>query len=481
MSTDYFAIRQAKLQEWAQRQVAYPGRFDKTHTCADAHEAKDESIVRLAGRIMAFRDMGKLAFGHLQDFTGRLQIAFKVDVLADDYKFFVKNLDLGDYVGLEGRLFVTNKGEKTLEVHSCQLLTKALRPLPEKWHGLADQELRSRYRYLDLLTNEETRQRFQVRHKVMGFLRQYLDRHAFVEVETPILQNAASGAMARPFITHHNALDIPLYMRIAPETYLKRLMAGGYERVYELGRCFRNEGVDPSHLQEFTMLEFYAAYWDYRDNMRFVKGLLQELVGGLFGDMRITYQGVALDFGGEWPEVTYRDLVLEYTKVDLSQVATLPDLVAQIKARGLDMQFEKYKSFGGLIDGLYKKFCRPKLIQPMFLTMHPAALIPLARVSDHNPEELDMFQVLVNTWEIVKAYSELVDPILQRQKLIEQQELAASGEDETMMLEEDFLEAMEHGMPPMSGVGIGIDRLVSLLTESPNIRDTILFPTLKLI
>lgn len=481
MSVDFFQTRLDKIEQWQQRQIAYPSRFEKTYSCLQAAQATDHTPnVACAGRLMAFRDIGKLTFGRLQDVSGSIQLAFKSDTVgAENYKFFIKNLDLGDHIGVQGTLFTTNKGEKTLEVTHCQLLSKALRPLPEKWHGLADTELRIRQRYLDLLTNPETRDRFRIRHQTIKGIRHFLDNHDFIEVETPILQAAASGAMARPFATHHHALDIPLYLRIAPETYLKRLIAGGYERVYELGRCFRNEGIDPSHLQEFTMLEFYVAYWNYKDNMRFVQQMLQEVLQKTLGTLVVNYQGITLDFSGDWPEKTYRDLVYEYTHIDLHTVQTLEHLKHEIQARNLSMPLDKYKSLGGLIDGLYKKYCRPNLIQPMFLTMHPQELIPLARSSDHNPAELEMFQVVVNSWEIVKAYSELVDPVLQRQRLIDQQALAAAGEEETMMLEEDFLEAMEHGMPPISGVGVGIERLVSLLSNSPNIRDVIYFPTVR--
>jgi lysyl-tRNA synthetase class 2 len=478
---DYRQIRLDKLQEWAKRQIPYPGRFDKTHSAALLKEKEDGTEgVRCGGRLMAFRDMGKLAFGQLQDSSGRIQIAFKGDVLGlEEYKFLTKNIDLGDHLGVEGHLFTTQKGEKTLMVHSCQLLSKALRALPEKWHGIADPELRARQRYLDLLTSEETRRRFQIRHQVIKFIRQYLDSHDFMEVDTPILQAAAAGAAARPFTTHHNALDMPLYLRISPETYLKRLIAGGYERVYELGRCFRNEGIDPSHLQEFSMLEYYAAYWDYKDNMRFIQKMFQELVKAVTGGTSIVYQGVQLEFGGEWPQVTYRDAVLEYTKIDLDQVDSFESLASQVKAQNLAMPLEKYKSFPALIDGLYKKFCRPHLVQPMFLIHHPVELVPLARSHDEDPRRLDMFQILINSWEVVKAYSELVDPILQREKLEEQQRMAAAGDDETMMLEEDFLEAMEHGMPPISGLGVGIERFVALLSDSHNIRDVIYFPALR--
>jgi lysyl-tRNA synthetase class 2 len=483
---EYYEVRLQKLKSYYEKNPPkYPGKFDKEHFCAELKTLPDGpqpdgSKYKIAGRIMFLRDMGKLCFAHVQDPSGKLQIAFKVDALGvDEYKFQMKHLDIGDYVGIEGHLFTTQKGEKTLVVEKSILLSKALRGLPEKWHGLADPEIRARQRYLDLIMNADTRKRFEIRHKVMKFIRNHLDENGFLEVETPMLQALSSGASARPFITHHNALDIPLYLRIAPETYLKRLISGGYERVFEMGKCFRNEGVDASHLQEFTMLEYYAAYWDYRDNMKFIQTMLQKMIFFATGSLQLEYQGTAIDFSGEWPEVTYRDLVMEHTGIDLHKCPDLASLQAAIKSKGLELDLEEFIGSGALIDGLYKKYCRTKLIKPCFVTMHPTDLVPLARRSDGNPMELDMFQVVVNTWEIVKAYSELVDPVDQRARLMEQQDLAKAGDEEAMMLEEDFILAMEHGMPPMSGLGLGIDRMVALLSDAKNIRDVIYFPSLR--
>lgn len=482
MADQYFDIRLQKLEKWRERQVAYPGKFDKKYSCQQVKAlADDTEEVSTAGRLVAMRDMGKLAFAQLQDSTGRVQISFQVNNLGkEEYKFLVKNFDIGDHIGVSGSMFTTKKGEKTLSVKSAMLLSKGLRPLPEKFHGIQDPELKSRYRYLDLIASEETRKRFEVRHKVCHFIRDFLINSDFLEVETPILQNTSSGASARPFATHHNALDIPLYLRIAPETYLKRLVAGGYDRVFEMGRCFRNEGIDPSHLQEFTMLEFYAAYWDYRDNMKFIKELLQGLIQRALGSLEFEFQGQKLDFSGEWKEYKYRDLILEYSGIDLDKNKDLASLQQAVKEKGIkDIPLDKYVGYGALVDALYKKTCRPHLIKPCFLTMHPEELVPLARKSDGDAKKLDMFQVLVNGWEIVKAYSELVDPLEQKSRLEEQAELAKKGDDEAMMMEEDFVLAMEYGMPPISGLGLGIDRLVALLTDSPNIRDVIYFPSLK--
>jgi lysyl-tRNA synthetase class 2 len=481
MSDQYFEVRRQKLAAWAQRQIPYIGRFEKTHSCREI-ASMDDGVGQLqtAGRLMSMRVMGKLCFANLQDESGRLQLALKSDVLgAEDFKFFMKNLDIGDHIGVLGETFTTMKGEKTLTVQKLTLLSKGLRPLPEKWHGLQDAELKSRYRYLDLIMNPETREKFRIRHNIIKEMRGFLDRHGFVEVETPILQAASSGAAARPFQTHHNALDISLFLRIAPETYLKRLIAGGYERVYEMGRCFRNEGIDPSHLQEFTMLEFYAAYWNYRDNMRFIRELIQETIQHTLGTLKFTYQGQELDFSGDWKEISYRDLILEHAGIDILKTLSFEDLKAAVVAKNLDLPVQKYVGKGSLMDALYKKYCRPHLIDPVFLTLHPSELVPLARRSDEDPQLLDMFQVVVNGWEIVKAYSELVDPVEQKNRLLEQADLAAKGDEEAMMMEEDFVLAMEYGMPPISGLGLGIERFVALLTDSPNIRDVIYFPSLK--
>lgn len=481
MEDMYFEQRKAKLKNWEARQIAYPGKFERSGSCAEiANLADGSSGVSASGRLMAFRGMGKLAFANIQDVSGRLQISIQIDQVGkEEFSFISSNLDVGDHVGVTGTMYTTRKGERTLQVERLILLSKSLRTLPEKFHGIRDPELKARYRFLDLMMNDETRKRFQVRAGLVRFIRNFLNEHQFIEVETPILQAASSGASARPFITHHNALDMPLYLRIAPETYLKRLVAGGYDRVFEIGKCFRNEGIDPSHLQEFTMLEFYAAYWDYRDNMKFIITLIQEMLMSSIGTHQVTYEGQTLDFSGKWPEVTYRDLVIKHTGIDLDQIDSLETLQAKVREKNLDLPLDKYIGLGGLIDGLYKKYCRPHLIQPMFLTKHPAELVPLARRSDENPKTLDMFQVVVNSWEVVKAYSELVDPVEQKARMLEQLELAEAGDDEAMMLEEDFILAMEYGMPPISGLGMGIDRFAALLTNSQNIRDMVYFPSLR--
>ncbi|MBK9385658.1 MAG: lysine--tRNA ligase [Planctomycetes bacterium] len=480
-TNDQRAVRLEKLAKLRELGIQpYPERYDTTSTCLGARALPDGAKVRIAGRLMLFRSFGKLNFGHLQDPSGRVQVSFQRGELDEaTLKWVTKLTDIGDFLGIEGELWTTKAGERTVQARAVSFLGKSLRPLPEKWHGLHDTDARYRRRYLDLLMSEETRRVFHVRSRVVSLVRSYLDQNGFLEVETPMLQAAASGAAARPFATHHNALDVDLYLRISPETYLKRLVAGGMDRVYASGRSSRKDGLDPSHLQEFTMLEYYAAYWSYRDNMRFVREMIQTVVREALGTLKIQVSGNEIDLGGEWPERSYRELLLEDCGIDLAAHGDHRSLEAAIRQKGIDLEFKKYRSRAALIDGLYKVVSRPKLIQPMFLTGHPTELVPLARRSDADPGTLDMFQVLVNTWEIVKAYSELVDPIDQRARLEEQVAMREAGDDETMMMEEDFLECMEHGMPPISGLGLGIDRFVALITGQESLREVVFFPMMR--
>ena len=441
---------------------------------------RTELAVKIAGRLVARRNFGKLVFAHLLDFTGKLQLSFEKQTLPEkEFALATSLLDVGDFITVSGNLWTTRTGERTVRAQTFSFLSKAVRPLPEKWHGLQNKEACYRQRYLDLVANPGTRERFVLRSQIISFIRRYLEDRQFLEVETPILQAASSGAAARPFVTHHNALDSDFFLRISPETYLKRLIVGGIDRVYEIGKNFRNEGVDPSHLQEFTMLEWYAAYWNYRDNMKFVRELIQACLDEFKGTREITYQGTALNFDGEWPEVSYGDVIREKTGIDLNTVNTRAELLAHINKDFPEIDGRDLKSYPALVDGLYKKVVRPLLIQPTFLTHHPTELVPLARRSDTNPAVLDMFQVVVNSWEIVKAYSELIDPIDQRQRMLEQQSYREEGDDETMMMEEDYILCMEYGMPPNSGLGLGIDRFVALLTDAESLRDVVFFPTMR--
>ncbi|HEV3000082.1 MAG TPA: lysine--tRNA ligase [Solirubrobacteraceae bacterium] len=449
--------------------------YDVTHLARDVPALDEEAPARLAGRIVLFRSFGKLAFGHLQDRSGRVQVAFTLDELGEEGMERAKGLALGDIVGVDGVRWTTRKGEPTLRVKAFAVLQRTRAGFPDKWAGITDVETRYRKRYLELTLDRDARERFLQRGRIVDALRATLQDEDFLEVETPVLQPAASGASARPFVTHHNALDIDLYLRIAPETYLKRLVAGGLDRVFEIARCFRNEGLDPSHLQEFTMLEWYCAYWDHRENMRFTQRLLAASAVAAGGSTRATYQGRELDFGGEWPVVDYRTAVREESGIDLAAIRDVDELAAAMRERGIDVPESEEVSYARLADALYKRTVRPKLVDPCFLVGHPAELVPLACRNPEDPAKLDMFQVVANGWELAKGYSELVDPEEQRARLLEQ----AGGDDEAMALEEDFIEAMEFGMPPMSGVGVGIDRLTALLTDAPSVRDVVLFPQMR--
>ena len=452
--------------------------YDADTVAASIPSLPDGTTVRLAGRLVLWRRMGGLIFGHLQDRSGRVQISLAKDEVGEEtFKEWSQAVKIGDFIGVAGELYTSRRGERTVALSELTVLNRTVRALPDKWQGVSNVEARYRRRYLDLLVNAESRDRFQTRMKVIRTIRRFLDDHDFLEVETPILQEAASGAAARPFVTRHNALGEDFYLRISPETYLKRIVVGSLERVYELGRSFRNEGMDSSHLQEFTMLEWYAAYWDYRDNMRFFRELILAVFDEVLGTRTVTYDGVKLDFGAEWPELDYRTELAKRTGIDLTVVRDLPTLREHVARLGLDVG--DAVSYAGLVDLLYKKTVRPELIQPCFLVHHPVELVPLARRSDDDPTRLDMFQVVVNGSEIAKAYSELVDPVEQRLRLEEQAELRAVGDDETMMMEEDFIEAMEYGMPPMSGLGLGIDRLVALLTDATSLREVVLFPVMR--
>ncbi|MFP5245756.1 MAG: lysine--tRNA ligase [Thermoanaerobaculia bacterium] len=477
-------IEKRKLLEGAGIQV-HPDRFDRTHTLREVMSLGDGAEVRAAGRLGQLRKFGKLTFATLEDFDGHIQIALLRDELDSDpdaskkkYELFSKGIDRWDFIGVAGVMYHTDKGELTIRVRDWQLLGKTLQPPPNKYQGVRDTETNWRKRYLDLVSNEETRARFRVRTKSVQALREYLNRNGFDEVETPILNNQQSGALARPFFTHHNALDIDLVLRIAPETYLKRLIVGGYDRVYEFARCFRNEGLAASHLQEFTMLEFYAAYWNYEDNMTFTENMLRYVIQEAVGKLQIERGGHTIDFAQPWPRLRLRDVILENSGIDIDAHRDAASLRAAIFAAKVDLD-NPDAGRGSLIDQLYKRTARPKLIQPTFIVGHPVDLSPLARRNDANPEAVDRFQLVVDTWEVINAYSELVDPLDQRARFEEQAELRKKGDDEAMPVDEDYLTAMEFGMPPISGWGMGIDRFVALLTEAPNLRDVVWFPLMK--
>ncbi|MCK4803037.1 MAG: lysine--tRNA ligase [Spirochaetes bacterium] len=475
-------IRIGKLKLIREKGVnPYVDRFEKTHSLLQAKKLPlNTEDVRTAGRILTVRLFGRLIFATLKDFSGKMQIALQEKVIGKEmFSFFKKFVDIGDFIGVEGSIFKTRAGEITLDTGKFELLSKTLRPLPEKWHGLTGQELIYRQRYLDLVMNDGTIERFLKRTRIIKSIRDFLDASDFVEVETPVLQTKPSGAIATPFATHHNALDLDLYLRIAPETYLKRCIAGGFEKVYEFARSFRNEGLDPSHLQDFTMLEYYAAYWNYEDNMRFTENLIKHVLEEVNGSLNLVFGEKGLNFNKEWRRVPMRDIIKETTGIDYTLFSNAEDLRKELIKRNIEIQDVETMGFGSIIDSIFKKAVRPEIIDPLFIIHHPIELSPLARRNDSNPMITDRFQLVVNGWEIVNAYSELIDPVDQRERLEEQARLHSKGDAEAMVMDEDFLTAMEHGMPPISGLGMGIDRFVCLLTNQENLRDIILFPLMK--
>ena len=477
-------VRRDKLKEIEKVCNPYPDSFKRTHTLKDASKLEDGITgVSVCGRIMFMRKMGKLSFIRIRDLEGSLQLELKVDEVGEEkYAFFKKMFDSGDFMGATGEMFTTQTGEKTLRVKSFEFLGKALRPLPEKFHGLTDQEMKYRQRYTDLIMNEESRKVFLGRSKFYSFLHRYLGENGFLEVETPILQNAVCGASAKPFFTHHNALDMECNLRIAPETYLKQCIAGGFDRVYELAKCFRNEGMDTEHLQEFTQVEWYAAYWNFEDNIKFYQGFIKNLLLDLLGTTTIEYQGHSLDFGKEnWNRINYveeMNKVFGFEFLDITDPIELKDKIVE---KGLFSyeDLEDYKSLSQIIDFCYKKKIREGIMEPTIIYNYPAVMIPLARRNDEDKRRIDVFQVLAAGTELCKAYSELVNPIEQREAFMEQLKAKAQGDDETMDMDESFLMAMEQGMPPISGLGFGIDRLMMLIFNQPSIRDVVLFPQMK--
>ena len=479
--TEQEMVRREKLKNISN---PYPEKFETNYEISEAKELEDGiSGIRVAGRIILMRKMGKMAFLTIGDINGKIQISIKIDCVGEEqYSFFKENFDLGDFIGVEGEIFTTHTGEKTIRANSFEFLGKALKPLPEKYHGLEDIETIYRHRYIDLITNDESKKVFLFRSKLIREIRNFLDEFGYIEIETPILNNKASGALAKPFITHHNALDIDLYLRIAPETYLKRAIVGGFTKVFEIARCFRNEGIDQTHLQDFTMIEGYGAYLNYEDNMKFLKEMLQRIIKNIFGTLEIQVGDKMVDLSGEWPRISFRDLILRYIDIDIDKYNTKETLLQKIKEEKLDIDSEiplENLGFGNLVDQLYKKVARPHISNPIFLTSHPTELSPLARANDNNSNIVDRFQLVINGAEIINAYSEVVDPREQEKRLLEQASLKAKGDEEAMPMDYDYIEAMEYGMPPISGWGMGIDRLVQLLTNSDNIKDVILFPLMR--
>lgn len=482
--TEQERVRVEKLDEIREYTNPYPERFENTHSIKEARELEDGTKnVSIAGRIVFMRKMGKLSFVRIRNLEADIQVQLKADTTDEkDYEFFKKLVDLGDFIGATGEIITTQTGEKTLLASTITFLGKALRPLPEKFHGLTDTEMKYRERYVDLISNEESRNVFLGRSKFYAFLHKYLGENGFLQVETPIMQNAVCGAAARPFYTHHNALDVDFNLRIAPETYLKQCIAGGFDKVYELAKCFRNEGMDTQHLQEFTQVEWYASYWNFEDNIKFYKNFIKSLLLELVGTTSIEYQGVTLDFGAEkWDRVNYVEKMREILGVDFLTVEEPEELKEIIVNKGLFTytELDEYKSVSQIVDFVYKKTIREKIVQPTIMYNYPAALIPLARRNDEDERIIDVFQVVACGTELCKAYSELVNPIQQRNAFEDQLKAKEQGDEETMELDESFMGAMEQGMPPISGLGFGVDRLMMIIYNQPSIRDVVLFPMMK--
>jgi len=483
---EQIAVRRGKLGALrASGAVAFPNDFVPSHAAAEVHtrfgstsegDLEDAPVVSVAGRVVSKRLLGKAAFVHVQDRGARLQLHLRRDVL-DDAFAEVRALDLGDVVGVEGRPFRTRTGELTLAVSRMRLLAKALRPLPEKWHGLQDVEVRHRQRYLDLIANQDVRHVFEVRSRVIAYLRSFLGERGFLEVETPIMQAIAGGAAARPFVTHHNALDVDLYLRIAPELYLKRLIVGGFDRVFELGRVFRNEGLSTRHNPEFTLLEFYQAYATFEDLIALTEAMIAGCAREVVGTTELEWGGARIDLAPPWPRRTMADLVAEASGtsvealLDGGGVEALTERTGGAPRAGM--------SAGELLGVCFERLVEPTLVQPTFVCRFPVELSPLARRSDDDPRFVDRFELFVGCQEMANAFSELNDPDDQRARFEEQLAARAAGDDEAHVMDEDYVRALEYGMPPTAGEGVGIDRLVMLLTGRTSIREVILFPHLR--
>lgn len=476
-------VRRDKLSEIAKICNPYPDSFKRTHTLKEAKVLEDGTNgVSVCGRIIFMRKMGKLSFVRIRELESDLQLELKIDELGEDkYNFFKKLIDSGDFIGATGEIFTTQTGEKTLRVMEYQFLGKSLKPLPEKFHGLQDTELKYRNRYVDLIMNQESRNVFLGRSKFYAFLHRYLGENGFLEVETPIMQTAVSGAAAKPFFTHHNALNIDMNLRIAPETYLKQCIAAGFDRVYEVAKCFRNEGMDTEHLQEFTQVEWYVAYWNYEDTIVFFQDFIKNALLELIGTTKINYRGNELEFSGNWERINYIEAMNELLGNDFLKIEEPNELKELVISKGLFTKedLNEYKSISQIIDFVYKKKIRANIVGPTILYNYPAVLKPLARRNDVDKNAVDVFQVVVCGTEICNAYSELVDPEIQRANFEDQAKAKSQGDDETMELDEDFMGAMEQGMPPISGLGFGIDRLMMLIYNQESIRDVVLFPTMK--
>ena len=469
----------ANLQEMG-RDPFKESRYDRTHYSVqvkEGFEALEGETVKIAGRMMSKRIQGKAGFIDIQDAEGRIQSYVRKDRLGDEEYDIFKTYDIGDIVGIEGEVFITKRGEISVKANKVTLLSKSLQILPEKYHGLKDQELRYRQRYVDLIVNPEVKDAFITRTKALKALRSYLDERGFLEVETPILNTIAGGANARPFITHHNTLHIPMYLRIANELYLKRLIVGGFDKVYEMGRMFRNEGMDMKHNPEYTAIELYQAYADFTDMMEIAENLIAHMAEVATGSTKVVYQGREIDFKPPWKRMTMIECVKEYSGVDFNEINTDEEAIAIAKEKGIEVKPGMRR--GEIIAEFFEEFGEDKLVQPTFITHHPVEISPLSKRNNEDPRLTDRFEAFANGWELANAFSELNDPIDQKGRFMDQLRKKELGDDEACDMDEDFLNALEVGLPPTGGLGIGIDRVIMLLTDSTSIRDVLLFPTMK--
>lgn len=477
---DIIAVRRDKLAKLREEgnDPYKEVRFDKTSEAAGIfsdYARYEGQKVRIAGRIMSRRIMGKASFCHIQDGTALIQLYFRIDALGDKYEDF-KKLDIGDIIGVDGEVFTTHKGEISVKVDGYILLSKSLLPLPEKYHGLKDTDLRYRQRYVDLIVNPEVKETFIKRSKIITAIRRFLDEKGFIEVETPILNTILGGANARPFTTHHNTLDIDMYLRIAPELYLKRLIVGGFLKVYEMGRLFRNEGMDIKHNPEFTTMELYQAYADYNDMMDITEEMYKYCSLEVLGTTELNYQGTPVSLGGKWRRVTMADIIKEEFGIDF-YLDPLDDIKAKAKAIGVEV--DPACSWGNTMYAIFDQKIEEKLVQPTFITDYPVEVSPLAKRKKSDPRLVERFEFFINAREMGNAFSELNDPIDQKGRFEDQVKARAAGDDEAQMMDEDYVTALEYGLPPTGGLGIGIDRMVMLFTDSYSIRDVLLFPTMK--
>ena len=480
--SDLLQVRREKLDQLRQAgmdpfvQTSYPV---DTHAkeITDHYDQYEGKTVSLAGRMMSKRVMGKASFADLQDSSGRMQLFVGRDNLGTDAYQWFKKYDIGDIIGVKGEVFTTKTGQISVRVYEMTLLSKSLQPLPEKFHGLTNTDVRYRQRYVDLIMNPEVRDTFVKRSQIISAIRTYLAGEGFMEVETPILVNNAGGAAARPFETHFNALNEDLKLRISLELYLKRLIVGGLERVYEIGRVFRNEGLDTRHNPEFTLMELYQAYTDYHGMMDLTENLYRYVAKTVLGTTTITYNGVEMDLGKPFKRITMVDAVKEYAGVDFNEIHILEEARAAAKEKGIE--YEERHQKGDILNLFFEEFVESHLIQPTFVMDHPIEISPLTKKKPENPDYVERFEFFLNGWEMANAYSELNDPIDQRQRFAAQEELFAQGDEEANHTDEDFLNALEIGMPPTGGIGFGIDRMCMILTDSPAIRDVLLFPTMK--